>query len=387
MINKKRDKPLHLVDIEVKPLDHSHVMEWINHVFLLEGDEASVLCEVVYRITLGKPFFIVQVLELFYDEEIIKFQPHTGIWQVNMKYLQDLSITDTILPYILKRLDRLPSETKKILQIAACLGNKFDLKMLSSVSMDSYAEVARKLWSGLEEGVVIPLDTRYKWIYPGENIPFITKRPPTYRFLHDTVLQAIYMTMSKAQQEKYHLQIGKILLTSHKDGKREEYIFEIVNHLNIARHHLSFDQKLVLADWNRVAGEKAKASAALEVALNFFTIGKELLPKNKWDAEYYETTVKLMIGLGETQYLTRNFIEAETTFETILAHAQTIEDQARIYNLKITLYTHIHQVKKAAYAGIEGMELFKWNIKSNYKKWEVGKEYLLTKLALRNRKR
>lgn len=382
MLNQIKEK----VTISVKPLEFLDVLEWINLVFSLEEDEASVLCEVVYRITHGKPFFIVQLLQLFYDEEIVSFQSHTGKWQVNMNQLQNLSITDTIIPYILNRLDKLSNETKEILQLASCLGNSFDLRMLSIIAKDSYAGTARKLWSALEEGVIIPLDSRYKWIYPDENIPFLSTKPPTYRFFHDNVLQAIYMTMSIEQQEKYHLQIGNILLVSSGNEKYDEHIFDIVKHLNIARHHLNFDQQLALADWNRIAGEKAKASAALDAALNFFTIGKELLPVSIWDAQYYETTIKIMTGLGETQYLTKDFVEAEKTFETILVHARTLKDKARIYNLKITLYTHIHQVEKAMNAGLEGVSLFKWRIKTNPKRWEVAKEYLLTKRALGNRK-
>ena len=57
----------------------------------------------------------------------------------------------------------------------------------------------------------------------------------------------------------------------------EDNIFEIINHLNQCHSYLTDSEKIQLAEWNLIAGERAKRGAAFRSSLLFFKIGKELL--------------------------------------------------------------------------------------------------------------
>lgn len=386
MLKKLKEKNVPLTQISVGHLSPSHIGEWINETLSINQTEALFLEELVYRITQGNPFFITQVFQSFQNEGIISFQPDQAKWVVQMESLKQIPISKTIIDFILKRIKSLPEETIEILQLASCFGNQFDLLSVARVAGKSYEELASNLWQGLEEGLILPLDSSYKWVYPKENISLLSEQPPTYRFLHDKVQQAFYMGLSTEERAENHLLIGLELLEHYDDVSRAEHIFDIVNQLNHGRHRLSEQKQLELVEWNLLAGERAKSRAATESALHFYSIGRELLPDEKWEPRHYGTTFKIMIGLGEAQYLNHLFDEAEVTFDETLLRANSNQEKLQIYDLKIMLYTHIHRVEQATDAGLEGLRLFNWKFKKEPNKLDVAKEYLLTKLALNRKK-
>lgn len=226
------------------------------------------------------------------------------------------------------------------------------------------------------------MDASYKWVYPNENQTLLNENPPpSYRFLHDKIQQAFYSSMDETQRVQSHRTVAEEFIQHFTEEEVEEHLFSIVQHLNVAQSLLTTSEQQGLIKWNRKAGDKAKRAAAFEAALTFYQHSFHLFQADKWQADYDETS-KVMLGYGETLYLNRNFDEAEAIFEEVLVHARTNQEKLSIYNLKIQLYTYIHEVKQATNAGLTGVGLFGLTIKDHPGKALVAKEYLLTKLAL-----
>ncbi|WP_042147042.1 ATP-binding sensor histidine kinase [Paucisalibacillus sp. EB02] len=376
-----KESGVSVTELSLTPLNDNHIKEWVYETLMIAGDDADYLVDMMFRITKGIPFYIVQVFQSLYDESILSFDTTMGKWKVNSLSLKKIPVQDTILDFMLKRIEKLLPQTKQILQLASCFGNQFDLKSLATIAEKSFFDTAELLWEGLKEGLILPLDQSYKWIYPNENMDLIQSQPPRYLFLHDRVLQVFYMTMTEETREVNHLRIGQQLQKHYAGEQLEEHIFEIVNHLNRARNRLNEEEKLDLSKWNGTSGERAMKSAATEAALSFFLVAKELLPPFSWN-NHYETTFRIMMGLGESQYLNRLFDESEETFNLILDHARSTQDKLTVYQVKITLYTHIHEVKKAVQTGLDGIRLFGLRVNPEPSRFAVAKEYLLTKFAL-----
>ncbi|SET05812.1 Predicted ATPase [Oceanobacillus limi] len=378
---KLAEKTIHAVEIPVTPLQSEDIRQWVNESLSANEEDEDFIVAFMTRVTKGNPLYMVQLFQALHDESILFFESSTANWKADLTRLKQLSINDSIVAFMIKRMEKLENDTKSILQYAACFGNQFDLKSLALLTGNNYVETARMLWEGLNEGLIIPIDPSYKWVYPDEGMSFIDSNPPTYMFLHDKVQQAFYMTLSEQKRLETHLNIGKELVQRYSNEKIEDHIFEIVNHLNISRDQLSDQDRFDLIDWNYAAGERAKKSAAFKAALEFFRIGHELLPDDSWK-RHYETTFNVLLGLGETLYLNHLFEDAEKIFDELLDQANSRYDQLTVYNLKINLYTHIHEVEKAVDTGLEGMKLFGWKIRKNPSKLAVGMELLRTKLAL-----
>ncbi|RCW76971.1 ATP-binding sensor histidine kinase [Saliterribacillus persicus] len=380
-LNQLKNREVPVSQIPVSPLTKNYIEQWVKEILDLEAETSKSLVELIYRITRGNPFFIIQLLQLLNQEKIISFDLSIATWQVNLTALKQIPMTDSMIDFIIKQVNKLPEKTIKRLQLAACIGSQFNLTLLATIAGEDYVETSNSLWHGLEEGVILPMDARYKWVYPNENESLLNDSPPSYRFLHDKIQQALYTSMTVGEREESHLRIAEELIHHYTEEEIEDHIFQVVNHFNLCQDRLNKEQKRDLIKWNRMAGEKAKRAAAFESAWTFFAKAFGLLPENKWQVDYKET-FNVMAGYGEALYLNQHFEQAENIFEEILTHAETKQEKLYIYNLKITVYTHIHEVEKATISGLAGLRLFGIEINNKPNKLVVAREYLLTKLAL-----
>lgn len=388
LLGRLREKKISITDIPIGPLEYDTVHRWLMDIFEFSLGEQELLGRMIYRITKGNPFFINQLIKSFYHDQIIFFNADVGKWDIHLDRLNLLSVADTIADYMIRKVDNsLTAETKELLQLASCFGNQFDLKSLAAITGEKMYLVSEKLWHALEEGIILPMDANYKWVYLDDDLNLVYAQTPVYMFLHDKMQQTFYESMSIEQREQFHLQIGRELWRFYMEEKKDDNLFEVVTHLNLVLHYLTEEEKRDVIELNWLAGERAKSRAAFASALAYFKVATELLPSDCWfNPLYYECAYKVTVGLGEAQYLNQQFDKAERTFDELLKHVHSIEEKVNVYNLKMMLYTHVHQVEKAVDAVLEGLSLFDLKIKRNPRKWDVAKELLLTKYALRQKK-
>jgi predicted ATPase len=82
-----------------------------------------------------------------------------------------------------------------------------------------------------------------------------------------------------------HLRIGRLLAARAPPGQRDESIFEIVNQLNRGATLITArEEREQLAEFNLIAGRRAKASTAYAPALTYLTAGATLLPETRGSA-------------------------------------------------------------------------------------------------------
>nr|WP_275584368.1 ATP-binding sensor histidine kinase [Pullulanibacillus pueri] len=366
-------------EIHLSPLGYDDIGRYIAEAFHSDVKDVDRVTTVVERMSQGNPFFVRQLVQELFEGNIVTYDNKAFMWRVNLEQLNQLPLTGNIVDLLIKRMAKLSSETREVLKLASCIGSQFDLGTLSTIYESSMAQTAETLWEALEAGLIFPIDSGYKWVYPNIKPQSVF---PKYRFAHDRVQQAVYITMSLENQKQTHLKIGRLLLkhTEEVDGTG---LFEIVNHLNISKEYLiEKTEKERLAELNMRAGERAKQSAAFESALKFYKAGLHLLAKDSW-VTHYALTFKLMMGVGECEYLNSQFDEAEALFDKVLKHAHSKTDRLAVYNIKMTLYTHVHRVEEAVDAGIQGLQLFGWRVPRRPGKLGVAKELLLTKWALK----
>src|SRR6185369_8715510 len=107
---------------------------------------------------------------------------------------------------------------------------------------------------------------------------FILRLKDSYRFLHDRVQEAAYSLIPADERAQAHLRIGRLLAAHTSPNEREEGIFEIVSQLNRGSALIrSRDEKEQLAEFNLIAGKRAKASTAYISALHYLVAGAALL--------------------------------------------------------------------------------------------------------------
>lgn len=298
---------------------------------------AQPLTELIDRKTKGNPFFTTQFLKALHDEGQIRFNDDRRYWECDIAQVNALVLTDDVVEFMAQQLQKLPVDTQRMLKLAACIGNQFDLTTLAIVSEQSSADTATALWKALQEGLILPTSQVYKFFQESE--PRDTQSPvnPKYRFLHDRVQQAAYHSIPEDQRLLTHWQIGNLLLKK-TSAQKEENLFEIINHLNIGKALITnLTEQIQRVRLNLSAGMKAQAANAYAAAVTYFLTGLDGLPQESWQ-NHYELMLSLHTGLTEALYLSGDFEQMEAYAEITLNQAQDLLEQVPVYNVKIQAY-------------------------------------------------
>ena len=323
------------------------------------------LAELSWHITGGNPFYLTQFIQTLYQENIFKFDFITASWQWDIEEIQAIGIAEqTVVELVARRIQKLPEATVRVLKLAACVGDKFTLDVLSIVSEQTHNAIATKLYSALQTGLILPLSEAYKIplvfdedeVEAGESetgvlvrraegeqsqIPNLKSKIAGvgYKFLHDRVQQAAYSLIPESSKQETHLKIGQLLLQAIPEFQIEENIFDIVNHLNIGVELITrLAEKVKLAQLNLIAASKAKAATAYEPSLKYLKLGLGLLPEDSW-IHQYELMLALYVEAVEVEYLNTNYQQSKVLIDIALEQAKTVLDQVKIYEKKIKFYT------------------------------------------------
>ncbi|MDZ8183914.1 MAG: AAA family ATPase [Nostoc sp. ChiSLP02] len=316
------------------------------------------LSQLIYQKTQGNPFFATQFLKALYQDGLIEFNSLEGYWQCDITQINQQALTDDVVEFMEFQLRKLPQSTQHVLKLAACIGNKFDLKTLAIVSEQSEIETATYLWNALQEGLILPQSDVYKF-YIGEVNHAVRQESSeivAYKFLHDRVQQAAYALIPESDKQLTHLKTGKLILKNTLSEALETSIFDIVSQLNQGIDIITEQsEKRELAQLNLIAGKKAKASTAYKAAVKYFTVGMKLLLDNSWETDY-KLTFNLYRERAECEYLVGNFGESEACFDLALNSARDVFDRADIYVLLMALrMTQGENIYASVDAGIKGL--------------------------------
>lgn len=350
-------------NILLKPLNLKQVIQLVTET--LQGSkQVEPIGELIWNKTGGNPFFVTQLLSALYQENLLKFDFKNTCWKWNLEEIQAIGITDkSVVELIVSRIQKLPKATQNILKLAACVGARFTLDILSIVNETSPSVTANQLWDALQAGLILPLSEAYRIplnFHPEQEevipLTFDPKRVG-YKFLHDRVQQAAYSLIPDEEKQATHFKIGQLLLQHIPPEQLEDNIFDIVNQLNAGINKLNLQQKKdELIRLNLSAGRKAKAATAYEPATKYFKVGLSLLSPDSW-VDCYHLTLQLFVEAVEVEYLSANFEQAESLAEIVLEKAKTLLDCVKIYELKIQFNQAQSQMLKAVNTGLQVLAL------------------------------
>ncbi len=311
-------------EIVLAPLTRENLAELITDSFHREPEPATALAELIHEKTAGNPFFAIQFISALVEEGLLTFDYGEGRWSWDLNRIRAKGYTDNVVGLMVGKLNRLPVETQQVLQLLACMGNSADFALLEMVSQHSNEEMHGQLWEATRAGLIFRTESSYK-------------------FLHDRVQEAAYSLIPENVRAETHLRIGNLLATCISPEKREEAIFEIVNQLNRGSHLItSAEERKRLAEFDLLAGRRAKSSTAYTSALSYLRTARALLTEESWD-EDYELTFSIEYDTAECELLTADVAAAENRLLMLAQRAKHTHDIALVIRLRVILYTTLDQ--------------------------------------------
>ena len=293
--------PLKMIKLEA--IDQYAISNMISETLNCKKAEAEKLAKLLLVQTAGNPFFVNQFLTAIYNEGFIEYDRKKNQWVWSIAKIKKFGFTDNVIQLMASNIEKTSARTTEILQLASCIGNRFDIEMLSAIDKKPKDIVRNDLTEAINEEFILVIDNETN---ESSNMVF--------QFLHDQILFTAYTMIASDRKKAIHLEIGHLSIgrLSKKDGQGKLFsasktntnlesiynyvkdkksaqelldwldgdVFTIVNHFNKAHDEIKdYEQLLGVMILNLLAARKARKSAAFESALDYLTIARELLPK------------------------------------------------------------------------------------------------------------
>lgn len=360
-------------------LEDAHLNQLLIDTLHTQPDKISNLTSYLMNKTKGNPFFIHQILNNLHKEGYITFDSSEGVWKWDIIKINSKEISDDLFKFMTGMILSLSPETQQLLSLAACLGYKFELKMLADLNGKSIEKTSQELWNAMEEGVVLADNEDYKFIGAED------ESQARYRFFHDIVQQVVYQLIPQSKKNLIHYKIGKNELDYTTPYEISERIFEIVNHFNRASEILlQGKDKRQFCELNYEAGVLSKRLIAFKAAEYYFKTSLALLPPNYWEKEP-DMAFKILIKYGVTLYINKDEKQSELIIKELLAHTNDPLVKADIYLTLEILYATKNKNEQNVQAGLQGLKCLGIDLPRNPSLLMFFQEWLLVKWHLKFR--
>jgi diguanylate cyclase (GGDEF)-like protein len=348
-------------DLPLKPLKREAVNFLVTDALRSNASHVRPLSDLLYNKAQGNPFFTLELIKKLHQDGAIFHNLATRQWQWNLDSAMWSGLSDDIVEFMADNLRQLPESTQTVLQLAACIGGKFDLNTLSFIYKCSANVTAQALFRALKHHMIIPLDSEYKLV---NGVASAQKKQhanpdfnPSYQFLHDRVQQAAYSLIEAKQTQSVHKAIGQLMLSYAHENQFDENLIDIVGHFNIARSIITDpEERLELVRLNLKAGRRARRTAAYETAMALLNVAEELLPDSAW-LDHYELTMDLTTELQQCAYLTARLEEAEMRMDIMLDHADSDFIRAEFLATRTRQYATLGKMDVSILCAVSGLEL------------------------------
>ena len=388
LLNTIKDSGVNITDIPVEPLDEKGISGILGSVFKKGDILSSEVVSLIRNKTNGNPFFVNQLIKSMFDEKLVSFKPEIG-WTCNLKAISGMKVTNNVIELMAEKIARLPETSREILKTGSCIGERFDIQTLSAVTGKPVEDIIESLSYIVNEG-------------------YLTFADNIYTFYHNRIIEAANSLLSDEDKCKIHYAIGKFELDAaggqklfqdifHFAGKKTDLevkggekfflkIFYIVNQFNRGIPVIkNIDEIFFLSEINRLAGRKAKGSAAYESAAGYFRTSMDLAGDSVWNKDY-NYAYSLCMDLAECEYLSSRFSESEKIFAEVLLRSADGYDRAAVHNKLALLYTSMNKPAQAVAEGVRGLHMLGIRVPKHPGKLRVVVEFVKYLNLMRGKK-
>jgi predicted ATPase/class 3 adenylate cyclase len=330
------------VDIALGPLQPADVECLLADTLHTEPGDVQSLAAHIHTVSGGNPFVVREFLRALHVRGFFEYEEQRSAWTWNLERMRDYALPDNVAALISHRLEELSPQCLDLLDTAACVGGDFDVHTLASVHEMSPTAAAVSLATAVRNGIIVPLDTRYKEFESLEswNIPqgalgeLGTAR---YRFQHDQIRHTVHERLDPAQRAQRHLRIGRLLLQSLPAEQLERRVVDVFSHVTFGMDLVHDpDERSRLSRVGLAAGRRAQRALAFAAARRSLLAAQQLLAPSAWSDDH-DTAMGIHIALAECAHAMMLVDEFETVSELVIRNAWSVIDAAQAYSLRIRL--------------------------------------------------
>ncbi len=354
-VNDLQSRNISVGVLQVKNITANDVQEFLTDTLKPITEDAEGLAAIIHSRTLGNPFFVRSFFIFLHDLNLIWFDIDGKRWKWHINIAEGINLPDNVVELFVQKLRRLNTETQNLFSLAACLGNRFDLEMLSIISGYSGQKCLSLLLAGEAKTLLFPFDSEGINI-PEQDLPISGK----FTFLHDRVQQAAYTLIEPEVLPAILLKIGRLLLTRLQPEQLDERLFEVMNDLNAGSYLIQeIDEQMKMVELNIMAARKAHAATAYRSSLQFYLAANSFLErpgftKQLW-IDHHELAMNLFKERAVCEFLEGDRIEAEKCIQLAVDNSISALEKAQVLNILIVHYTLMARYPEAIVSGQQAL--------------------------------
>ncbi|CAJ1956433.1 unnamed protein product [Cylindrotheca closterium] len=281
-----------VTEMKLNPCELDHVNKLIMALMTIEDEKQTQdLAKIVYKRTLGNPFFVLQFMSLLESEALLRYDESGTKWSWDVNEIkQRTNFISDVVELLQGRMKKLTKDIQLLLQYAACLGTSFKLSTIDIIWKEHGTN--RSDLSTLIEVM------QYEQLIEDHG-------EQGHKWIHDKVQEAA-ISLSDKVNESFKFQIGRTLVSALDEDQLEEELFDVVDLLNQG----NVATRPELAALNLRAAEKARSISAFRSAVQYTEHGISMLPRDCWTS-HREMTLNLFTLGAEMELALGNSTTAE----------------------------------------------------------------------------
>jgi predicted ATPase/signal transduction histidine kinase len=340
-----------LNSLKVCNLTQSDVQNMLEDTLQPSAEQPEKLAAVIHKKTLGNPFFVHAAIHYLSDFDLLWFNHSENVWRWKMEMENGIDFPENVVDLFVRKFERMDRHSQTLFSLAACLGNRFNVRNLKIISGYNLEECKSILNSPNGKEIAIPLKVIQKRAI-GQDEP----ETDVYIFRHDRLQQAAFLLIGEEHHSRILFKIGKLLLAELSPEQLNERFFEVVNNLNAGIDLIeNTGEHEELFRLNIQAARKAYAATAYSAALQFYRRAENIYKIEGFSESMWRQDRQLLMDYLKEQAVCE-FLEgdqkiAEQCVHQAVKSANNAVEKAEAYNILIVQYTLQARYPEAIEAG------------------------------------
>ncbi len=227
-------------EVNLRRLPREVISDFLGILGKIEFDEEFV--SRIYSETEGNPLFIIQLMKYLVEDKIIECRD--GIWRL-IKSLDDVAIPSKIYNVILRRLNRVKKEERKLLDFACVNGEIFTSAILAAALSARKSDVLERLRD---------LERTHR---------LINSRNGSFKFDHAKIKEVLYNEIPNELRKEYHETIANAI-----EGLNRDNLESVVE--DLAYHYYRSRNGAKALNYLYESAKKAKNEYSNKEAIRFY---------------------------------------------------------------------------------------------------------------------
>jgi class 3 adenylate cyclase/tetratricopeptide (TPR) repeat protein len=318
--------------VRLDPLPPESTTELLESLL---GEDASLVPLKQLLVKRGNPFFLEETVQTLVETKALAGE--RGRYRL-VRALPSLQVPPTVQAMLAARMDRLPAEDKRLLQVASVIGKDVPFALLLAVA-ELPNEALRAALGRLQEA---------EFMYETGMFPDLE-----YSFKHALTHEVAYGGLLQERRRELHARIVDAIERLHRERLGEQIE-------RLAHHAVRGDLRERAVEYLRQAGRKAATRSATAAARDWFEQAipiLDALPESRATLEQaFDVRLELrqvLNVLGEGQEMSLRTLEAE-------ALAERVDDdgrRARVWAFLTTVHARLGELDEALDKGVRAVEI------------------------------